>query len=51
MTDYRVEVQRAMSLVAMQKYRDRGDRHVRQQEGDQHISPPRQIENAGEDHH
>jgi hypothetical protein len=45
-----MEIQRTMGLMPMQKYRDRGDRHVGQCEGDQQISPPRQIQDPGEDH-
>jgi hypothetical protein len=38
-----------MGLMPMQIYRDRDDRHMRQDERDQEMSPPRQIKDSGRD--
>src|SRR4249920_544448 len=43
MTGYRVKIQRAMCLMPMKEYRDRGDREMGQRKRDQYIRPPRQI--------
>ena len=44
----RVQVERAMRLVAVQVDRDRGDGDVRQPQRDEHQAPPGQIEQSVE---
>src|SRR6185369_7960604 len=46
----RMQIERPMSLMAMQEDRDAGDRHVREQQRDAKVAPGRKMENAAERH-
>jgi hypothetical protein len=51
MTRDRVKIQRAMGLVPMKEYRDRGDREMGQRQRDQYIRPPGHIKDPGGERH
>ena len=42
--DDRMQVERAVRLAAVQEDRDRGDRDVRQDQRDDDVAPPRQVD-------
>jgi hypothetical protein len=50
MTRDRMQIERAMRLMAMEEDRDTRDRHVREQQRDCDVAPDREIENAAERH-
>jgi hypothetical protein len=48
MADEGMQIERAMRLMAVQEYGHGGNRDMRQHQGDRDMTPPGQIEQAGE---
>ena len=50
MADGRMQIERTVRLMPVQEHRHRDNGDVGQHQGDDHVPPPPQIEDAGERH-